>query len=249
MLVFPASKGKRKRKAMKNLKSILMLIGILTSISSFAQNPGSIRGQVIDSITNEPMIGANVYVMIGEQMIGGVTDLDGRFHIKPIPPGLHEVNISYQGQKKIIQMRVNPDQISMMGMVYMSDNMMEGIEVIAFVDPLINPNCGSVTTIRYSEMKNNPNLRDIKKMATTVGGVQMNENGSFTVRGGRSDATVFFVDGVKISDGNVRIPGVAIGSLMVYTGGIPAKYGDTTSGVIVVETRSYFEIWNEYNNR
>jgi hypothetical protein len=33
--------------------------------------------------------------------------------------------------------------------------------------------------------------------------------------------------------------------MQVYTGGVPAKYGDTTGGVIVVETKSYLEEYNE----
>ena len=37
------------------------------------------------------------------------------------------------------------------------------------------------------------------------------------------------------------IPGIAVGSVKVYTGGIPAAYGDVTGGVIVVETKSYFD--------
>jgi outer membrane receptor protein involved in Fe transport len=36
---------------------------------------------------------------------------------------------------------------------------------------------------------------------------------------------------------------------MVYSGAIPAKYGDTNGGVIVVETRSYFDLLREYNSR
>jgi hypothetical protein len=36
---------------------------------------------------------------------------------------------------------------------------------------------------------------------------------------------------------------------MVYSGAIPAKYGDTTGGVVVMETLSYFDLLREYNNR
>jgi hypothetical protein len=36
-------------------------------------------------------------------------------------------------------------------------------------------------------------------------------------------------------------PSMAIGSIMVYTGGVPSKYGDYSGGVVVVETMSYFD--------
>jgi hypothetical protein len=34
--------------------------------------------------------------------------------------------------------------------------------------------------------------------------------------------------------------------MMVYTGGLPAKYGDTMGGAVVVETKSYFELLRNY---
>jgi outer membrane receptor protein involved in Fe transport len=42
------------------------------------------------------------------------------------------------------------------------------------------------------------------------------------------------------------VPGSSIGGVTVYTGGIPAKYGDTTGGVIILETKSYFDLYREW---
>jgi outer membrane receptor protein involved in Fe transport len=53
---------------------------------------------------------------------------------------------------------------------------------------------------------------------------------------------VSYLDGVKISGGVPRVPPSAISSVSVYTGGLPARYGDVTGGVIVFETRTYGEI-------
>jgi hypothetical protein len=88
-----------------------------------------------------------------------------------------------------------------------------------------------VKSISYKDIKNNPNLRSPKKLLQSMtSDIVVSENGKDAyMRGGRSDASVYFVDGVKMSTiGNV--PGAAIGSMTVYTGGVPAKYGDTTSG-------------------
>jgi hypothetical protein len=35
--------------------------------------------------------------------------------------------------------------------------------------------------------------------------------------------------------------------MIVYAGGIPAKYGDAMGGVIVLETKSYFDLYRERN--
>jgi len=47
------------------------------------------------------------------------------------------------------------------------------------------------------------------------------------------------VDGIKIQGGNMSVPGRGVGSVSLYTGGVPAAYGDFTGGVIIIETKSY----------
>jgi len=51
-----------------------------------------------------------------------------------------------------------------------------------------------------------------------------------------------FLDGVKIAGAVPNIPPSAISSVSVYTGGLPARYGDVTGGVVVIETKSYAEM-------
>ena len=56
------------------------------------------------------------------------------------------------------------------------------------------------------------------------------------LRGARSDATTYFVDGVKVY-GTPGLPQQSIEQINVITGGVPANYGDVTSGVISISTR------------
>jgi hypothetical protein len=56
---------------------------------------------------------------------------------------------------------------------------------------------------------------------------------------------IYIVDGVKCSD-VFNVPSVAISKMMVFTGGLPAKYGDTMGGAIVVETKGYFELYRSW---
>ncbi len=57
-----------------------------------------------------------------------------------------------------------------------------------------------------------------------------------------------YIDGVKQDDNLRGVPGSSIGSLTVYVGGVPAKYGDVTGGVVVIETKSYFDLYNQWKN-
>ena len=68
--------------------------------------------------------------------------------------------------------------------------------------------------------------------------VQKEEGGELFVRGSRSDATQYVIDGVK-TKGNFRIPKNAIKEITVITGGVPAMFGDATGGVIIITTKGY----------
>ena len=56
-----------------------------------------------------------------------------------------------------------------------------------------------------------------------------------------------FVDGVKLGSRFSGVPNEAINSFSVYTGGIPAKYGDVTGGIVAIETKSYFDLYQQRN--
>ena len=57
---------------------------------------------------------------------------------------------------------------------------------------------------------------------------------------------VFSSSGVKSITSKIGIPGQAIGSIKVYTSGVPASYGDVSGGIIVMETKSYFYLAQKY---
>jgi len=80
-------------------------------------------------------------------------------------------------------------------------------------------------------------VRSAAGVAQSVGGVNTNEgSGEISVRGSRSDATYFFIDGIKVR-GSANLPKAALEEVSVITGGVPANYGDVTGGIISVTTR------------
>jgi outer membrane cobalamin receptor len=82
-------------------------------------------------------------------------------------------------------------------------------------------------------------VRDVRDLAATTAGVyQEEEGGSLNVRGSRSDATQYIVDGIKVI-GPFSLPKSAIAEVTVITGGIPAQYGDATGGIVLITTKRY----------
>ena len=64
-------------------------------------------------------------------------------------------------------------------------------------------------------------------------------NGELHFRGTRGDATGYFIDGVRTLGGST-VPGMCIENLTVFSGGVPAMYGDVMGGVVIITTKSYF---------
>lgn len=62
-------------------------------------------------------------------------------------------------------------------------------------------------------------MRSAAGVAQSVGGVNTNEgSGEISVRGSRSDATYFFIDGIKVR-GSANLPKAALEEVSVITGG------------------------------
>lgn len=88
------------------MQKLFTIIAVILSISLFrSANPqtndatGSISGKIIDAITGEPVIGANI--IIEGTMLGSATDLDGHFSIRRVPPAIYNIIISYISYQKL----------------------------------------------------------------------------------------------------------------------------------------------------
>ena len=114
---------------------------------------------------------------------------------------------------------------------------LEEVRVVAYKAPLINRDGGaSGQTITREDIMKLP-VRSAHGIAATVGGVNTFEDSEeFSVRGSRTDANYYFIDGVKII-GAPNVPKSYINEVKVYNGSIPANYGDVTGGVISIESK------------
>lgn len=230
-------------------KTILFSIAILLSGSLSAQSLGEIRGKVLDPF-GDPLPAAHVTTTVAGQQLGTTTDIDGKFILKPLPPGLFGLRISYTGFQSV---EISGVEVTADRATYVKDmnlDFMGAMDTIVVVGqkyrrPLITKDDPSRMSLLAEEFKNDPNKRDPAKMiASSFAGVTPAPNGDgLYFRGSRTENMVSFIDGVKISGSVPRVPPSAISSISVYTGGLPAKYGDVTGGVIVIETKSYGEMY------
>ena len=220
----------------------LVSIFLFASILTFSQT-GTLKGVITDRVTGDPVEFANVVIMKnGVQKGGTSTGLDGSFTIKPIDPGTYTVKASFTGYTTFSLEGVI---VSANKITYLSgDNaikMTEGvlvdeIEVKGFTKPLIDQDNLSGETKTSEEIVALP-TKSISSIASTTAGIyQKDEGDAVNVRGSRTDATSYVVDGIKVR-GTLGVPTSAIEQITVVTGGLPAKYGDATGGIIEVTTK------------
>ncbi|MDB5242057.1 MAG: TonB-dependent receptor, partial [Spirosoma sp.] len=75
---------------------------LFINFSSFAQSPGTLSGQVVDSLTRKPLLEASVSLLLARDsslVSFGITDGEGRFSFPKIGEGQYRVLVSYVGYR------------------------------------------------------------------------------------------------------------------------------------------------------
>ncbi len=224
------------------LKKIrLTVTALLCSTAVFAQT-GAIKVHMFNKVTKEPIPFANVIVELkGVQVIGGQTDMDGECVLKPLDPAEYTVKAVYEGFDDYIKtgVQVSPDQIAYINMdMSPTQTQLKEVHIVANQVDLINKNTQVGQTIdqqAYQDLA----VKDVNSVAALSGGTYSPDvGGAINIRGARTDATEYIVDGIKITADQAvgLIPQSMINQETTVLGGISAKYGDATGGIIEINT-------------
>jgi hypothetical protein len=229
---------------MKNLKETLLLSLLLISgLYGFSQNSmGVLKGQILNN-DNEPVIGATIKILQGGFLIGGTdTDEKGLYTYKPLGAGSYDLLISSMETqtKRITDVRVSSEKTTYVDAT-VNSNTLDGIDVVAHIKPIIDKSFIDMKEITAEEFLHMAIDRGniVDAVVSITSEATQGSDGELHVRGGRGDATAFIVDGVR-SPNITGVAALAVENVAIITGGIPAQYGDITSGVIVVTTKDYF---------
>lgn len=234
-----------------NIRGMISTLACVLGTAALAQNMGQMEGRVFDA-AGDPVMFASVRVQQADKVLGAETDEQGRFSIKALSPGHYDVKISYAGMHDHLleQVRVDPDltvrlprivmQSETLGTVIVSRNKWE--------EPLIRPEDPSRMVLTAAQIKKVPVRKDPVRLVAimTPGVTKAHNSDELYFRGSRTGAVAYFVDGVRMSS-LTGVPPDAIGRISVYTGGLPARYGDVTGGVVAIETKSYFDLYQQRN--
>lgn len=216
------------------LVSIFLIFG---AASVFAQQ--TIFGTVKDDL-GDPIIGGTVKVLNGTSFLtGAATDFDGNYRIA-LDPGTYNVEFSYIGftPQRVENVQVLAGQENKLDMAFEASGgiVLETATVRAFkVDPMKVDETSQGMTLTSKDVKQ-LGTRNINAIASlSAGATSADEGDAVSLRGGRTNATQYVIDGIRVT--GVLPPESEIDQIQVVTGGVEAKYGDLSSGVISITTK------------
>jgi hypothetical protein len=227
------------------MKAITLLASLLISLGMAAQTHGEIYGKILDENKN-PMAGVIVRAENNGVVVGAATDDRGVYRINGVEPGTYTLFCDLIGysQLQVSNVLVKSDQISKLEDYTMATAIYgTGPVVIRAGKPLIDINGGTAISLGASELKNNAaaNGGSLKAILTSMSSdIKTSDRGEeLYFRGSRSGSVIYYIDGVKIYGSPLNIPSSGINNITVYTGGVPAKYGDSTGGYVIIDTKSF----------
>lgn len=204
----------------------------------------TLNGYVLDGISKETLIGANIYER--ENEMGTTTNPFGYFSIT-LPEGNTKLDFSYIGYATR-QVSLHLCKDTLLTVQLQNDNQLE--EVVILSD---KPETGiqssrmGASSIPLAHIKNTPALlseADVLKTIQLLPGVQGGISGTsgLYVRGGSPDQNLYLLDGVPLYnvDHTLGFLSVftpeAVKKVDLYKGSFPARFGGRLSSVVDVRT-------------
>ena len=212
-----------------------------------AQDGGSIVGEVVDQVTLEPIVGATVTVVSHD--LAGVTNEDGHFSLRDVPPGSISLRVEQLGYIAIVgEVEVHSNDVTFVQfplspMAFLLDE----LRVVADRTEETVEDGGSYTEIVPDE---SDSARNALELLTTrvpslmvrtdaIGGTTRSE---IRIRGNasvsQSNMPSIYIDGAKADIVYLEdLSATEVRRIRVLRGPSAASlYPDAANGVIIVET-------------
>ncbi|MFC2121439.1 carboxypeptidase-like regulatory domain-containing protein [Bacteroidota bacterium] len=221
-------------------KILFVVLAFVATSGLFAQN-GTLKGTVTDKSTGEPIPFATILILSdGVQVKGAYSEFDGSYLFATAPIGTYVLKVSSVGynSSELSNFLIQADKVVFQNFeLSPSTTQIDEVVKIAYKIPLIdkdNTQTGETITAEAIEKMSG---RSVASVASTVAGVNSRGGEIGTIRGDREGGNVYMVDGIRIR-GALNVPAAAREQVQVITGGLGAKYGNMSGGVINITTKA-----------
>jgi hypothetical protein len=213
---------------------------IFMALGSVSAQTGqtSLSGNVKDD-DGEPVLSATVSLFKGGTLLtGALTDFDGNYNFANIDPGTYDLEISYVGYQtqRVEGITVFAGRTNIVNTEISSGLNLDEVVVTEYKVPLIEQDQTTRGGIKTGEEIRNLPTKSINALAATTAGLSSQDEGrGVNVRGSRSGATNYYLDGIRVY--GALPPETEIDQLQVITGGFPAEIGDITGGGVSITSK------------
>lgn len=259
-MFFHESRRKRFRKKTLSAAIIagLSLTGLQMSTRPIiaqeqAKSVGIIEGKIVNSVTQQPIVGARISV-VGTKL-GAISNADGKFVVRNVPAGIYRVQAVSLGFESFVQ----TDVIVSSGKPYtitipLQERVVE-LEGVEVQDSYFRKGIESITSTQLLNAEDTRRApggqEDVIRAVSLLPGVAVTPNfrNDLVVRGGAPFENLFLVDNIEIPNINhFGSQGATGGPLSLINidfvretsfsaGGFGVQYGDKTSSVTNINLR------------
>jgi len=238
---------------------LLLFYFLILSIASTGQSlTQTIRGSVIDNVSQTTLPGASIVLVNSDPLKGTTSDPDGNFKLENIPVGIHALHISFVGYKEITIPNIVVNSGKEVVLTIPIDEDITQLDEIV-VRPDVEKNkpindMATVSTRTFSveeTRKFAASVNDPARAALSFAGVVSADDGSNTIsiRGNSPFGLLWRMEGVDIPNPNHFADigssggGISILSSQLLansdfsTGAFPAEYGNALAGVFDLNLR------------
>ncbi|UYN87734.1 MAG: TonB-dependent receptor [Cyclobacteriaceae bacterium] len=242
---------------MKTLQIIIVAFIISTTALAAQSLTQTLRGKIIDQVSQTPLPGATIMVLNTDPLVGATTDVDGEFKIQKLPIGTYTIRVSFIGYKDFIlpNVVVNSGKEVVLNIPIEEDIIQMQEIVVTAVEKdrtmndmvLVSGRTFSVEeTRKFAAAINDP-----ARMAASFSGVVSTDDGNnnISVRGNNPNGLLWRMEGIDIPNPNHFVsPGASGGGISILssqlltnsdflTGAFSAEYGNALSGVFDLSLR------------
>ncbi|GAB4321876.1 MAG: carboxypeptidase-like regulatory domain-containing protein [Bacteroidales bacterium] len=234
-----------------------MVVALNTTL--FGQLTQTIRGDVVERITQQPLPGANIVVLGCDPLKGTATDAEGRFVLRDVPVGRVDLKITFLGYRDEVLrglkltsahellLHIGMEELPVMaGEVVITAGKSEG-KPLNEMATVSSRSFSVEASERYAGARN-----DVARMAANYAGVRGTDDSrnDIIIRGNSPIGLLWRLEGIDIPNPNHYGASETTGgpvSLIntnqlansdFYTGAFPAEYGNALSGVFDLKLRN-----------
>jgi len=229
---------------------VLPLVFAPLTAAAVGEQNGRLAGVITDKVSASPLPGARITVT-GKNLIGGprrvLTEDDGSYQIGALPPGVYDVELSYEGAKALRRkIVIRQGESFPLNIAWSIEELSQATQVIVEARRMTRPDTTQTGTVLTADQQSRvATSRRYQDVVQQVAGVSGGSNPN--IKGAMDSHNRYLVDGLDITDpvtntfsANINFDSVE--SIEVMTGGAEAQY-NSLGGTINLITSGGSNEW------